>query len=55
MLWGRGPKTSEVIDLLKANGGVQDPVMRQRVAKVWSVGEVIRTGGGSLVRIATRI
>jgi 3-oxochol-4-en-24-oyl-CoA dehydrogenase len=41
-LWGQGPTASGLVDLLRASGGLDDPVLRQRVAAVWSEGEVLR-------------
>jgi alkylation response protein AidB-like acyl-CoA dehydrogenase len=41
-LWGQGPTASGLVDSLRAGGGLADPVMRQRVAAVWSQGEVLR-------------
>jgi alkylation response protein AidB-like acyl-CoA dehydrogenase len=41
-LWGAGPSAATLIDLVRARGGVDDPVMRQRVAKVFCEAEVLR-------------
>jgi alkylation response protein AidB-like acyl-CoA dehydrogenase len=36
VLWGMGPETAELFDLLRGAGGVADPVQRQRAATVYS-------------------
>ena len=41
-LWGQGPTAEGLVEQLKASGGVTDPVLRQRVARVWSEGEILR-------------
>ena len=41
-LWGSGPSAADLIDLLRAGGGVSDPVMRQRVARLHCDAEVLR-------------
>jgi alkylation response protein AidB-like acyl-CoA dehydrogenase len=33
-LWGMGPSAHDLLDLVRANGSVSDPVMRQRLAKL---------------------
>jgi len=47
-LWGQGPTAGDLVAELRESGGVADPVLRQRVASVWSEGEVLR-----LVRLRT--
>jgi 3-oxochol-4-en-24-oyl-CoA dehydrogenase len=47
-LWGQGPTASDLVDALIASGGVADPVLRQRIASLWTEGEVLR-----LVRLRT--
>ena len=47
-LWGRGPTASDLVDLVKANGGVSDPTLRQRVAAAYIEGELL-----SIVRMRT--
>ncbi len=47
-LWGQGPTAGDIVDDLRESGGVSDPVLRQRVASVWTEGEVLR-----LVRLRT--
>ena len=40
--WGYGPSARDLIDQVVAHGGSQDPVMRQRLASVYTEGEVLR-------------
>jgi len=47
-LWGRGPTAHDVIDLVRARGGADDPVLRQRVAQLYVEAELLR-----LVRLRT--
>lgn len=41
-LWGRGPTAMDLIDLIRRQGGVSDPMMRQRVANLYTESEVLR-------------
>jgi alkylation response protein AidB-like acyl-CoA dehydrogenase len=41
-LWGRGPTATDVIDLVRANGGATDRVLRQRLAALYVEAEVLR-------------
>jgi len=41
-LWGAGPSAADLIDLLRAGGGVDDAVLRQRVARLHCDAEVLR-------------
>lgn len=41
-LWGHGPSAANLIDLIKNDGGADDPVFRQRVAKLHADAEVLR-------------
>ena len=41
-LWGAGPSAEHLLDLVRANGGVTDPMMRQRLAKMHCDAEVLR-------------
>jgi 3-oxochol-4-en-24-oyl-CoA dehydrogenase len=41
-LWGRGPTADDLIDLVRAAGGCSDPVMRQRVARLYAESEILR-------------
>lgn len=41
-LWGMGPSVGDLIDLVRRDGGVSDPLMRQDLARVWSEGEILR-------------
>ncbi len=47
-LWGRGPTAHDVLDLVRANGAVGDPVLRQRLAALYIEAEVLR-----LIRLRT--
>jgi 3-oxochol-4-en-24-oyl-CoA dehydrogenase len=47
-LWGRGPTANDVVDLVRAHGGCADPVVRQRIARVYSEAETLR-----LIRLRT--
>ena len=41
-LWGAGPSAAMLIDLLRRNGGVRDPILRQRIAALHCEAEVLR-------------
>ena len=47
-LWGMGPTGRDLLDLIRANGGSQDHVMRQRLARLHTVEELLR-----LIRLRT--
>ncbi len=47
-LWGLGPSTSDLIDVVRANGGVADLEMRQRLAALYAEAEILR-----LIRLRT--
>ncbi len=47
-LWGRGPTARDVVDLVRGHGGVTDPVLRQRVARLYIESEILR-----LIRLRT--
>jgi alkylation response protein AidB-like acyl-CoA dehydrogenase len=47
-LWGRGPTAGDLIDIVRARGGVADPVLRQRLAQLYMDAEVLR-----LIRLRT--
>ncbi len=42
VLWSLGPTAQKLIDLVKANGGMSDPVLRDRLADIYSEAEVLR-------------
>ena len=42
LLWGAGPSAKLLIDLVRENGGSQDPVMRQKLAGLHCEAEVLR-------------
>jgi alkylation response protein AidB-like acyl-CoA dehydrogenase len=41
-LWGRGPTVMALIDAVRAAGRTLDPVSRQRVAAIYTEGEILR-------------
>jgi alkylation response protein AidB-like acyl-CoA dehydrogenase len=47
-LWGSGPTAQDLLDLVRARGGVSDPPMRQRLAQLHIVSEILR-----LIRLRT--
>ena len=51
--WGWGPTARDLVDLAKQRGGVDDPVLRQRLAKVYTDGEIYRIH--NLLTVAARV
>ncbi len=47
-LWGSGPTAGDLIALVKERGGVSEPILRQRVARLYIEGEILR-----LIRLRT--
>ena len=47
-LWGQGPTAGDLVDAVRRTGGVDDAVLRQRLAQLWVEGEVLR-----LIRLRT--
>src|SRR5690606_26952531 len=43
-LWGTGPSADDLIDLVRRDGGVSDPVLRQRVTALYIESEILRLG-----------
>ncbi|MEL6893983.1 MAG: acyl-CoA dehydrogenase family protein, partial [Actinomycetota bacterium] len=43
-LWGTGPSASHLFDLVRAGGPIVDPVMRQRLAALYTEAELLRLG-----------
>lgn len=41
-LWGAGPSAAHLLDLVRANGGASDPLLRQRLAAMHCEAEVLR-------------
>jgi alkylation response protein AidB-like acyl-CoA dehydrogenase len=47
-LWGRGPTAQDVVELVRARGGTREPMLRQRLARLYIEAEVLR-----LIRLRT--
>ena len=47
-MWGMGPTAGDLVDLVRARGGVADPELRQRVARLHIEAEILR-----LIRLRT--
>ncbi len=47
-LWGMGPSASDLLAIVRAGGGCDDPLLRQRLAALYIHGEVLR-----LIRLRT--
>jgi alkylation response protein AidB-like acyl-CoA dehydrogenase len=47
-LWGQGPTGEDLIDIVRARGGVTDPMLRERVVRLHIDGELLR-----LIRLRT--
>ncbi len=43
-MWGTGPSAGHLLDLVRSNGGVSDPIDRQRFAQLHIESEVLRLG-----------
>ena len=43
-MWGTGPSADHLLDLVRANGGITDPVLRQRAAALHIEAEIMRLG-----------
>ncbi|CAN5524396.1 acyl-CoA dehydrogenase family protein [soil metagenome] len=41
-LWGMGPEADDLLDLVRGAGGVDDPLLRQRLASLWIEAQVLR-------------
>jgi len=48
VLWGDGPTAFDLVDLVRGAGGVADPLLRQRLARVYIEAEILR-----LIRLRT--
>jgi alkylation response protein AidB-like acyl-CoA dehydrogenase len=47
-LWGRGPTADDLLDLVRERGGCDDPIVRQRLARLHTESELLR-----LIRLRT--
>ena len=47
-LWGMGPNGADLLDLVRAQGGTTDPLLRQRLARLHTTEEILR-----LIRLRT--
>ncbi len=47
-LWGRGPTANDVLQLVRDHGGTRDPLLRQRLARLFIASEILR-----LIRLRT--
>jgi alkylation response protein AidB-like acyl-CoA dehydrogenase len=50
--WGWGPTARDLVDIARERGGVKDPVLRQRLAALYSEGEILRVHGLRMVAAA---
>ncbi len=41
-LWGMGPTAVDLIELVRGTEGARHPLMRQRLARLWAEGEILR-------------
>ncbi len=41
-LWGMGPTAADLVDAVRRAGGTSDPLDRQRLARLWAEGEILR-------------
>jgi alkylation response protein AidB-like acyl-CoA dehydrogenase len=41
-LWGMGPTADDLVDAVRRGGAATDPLVRQRLARVWTEGEILR-------------
>ncbi|MGZ0218485.1 MAG: acyl-CoA dehydrogenase family protein, partial [Acidimicrobiales bacterium] len=41
-LWGSGPSAEMLVDLVRANGGESDPILRDKIARMHCNAEVLR-------------
>jgi alkylation response protein AidB-like acyl-CoA dehydrogenase len=47
-LWGQGPTANDLVDLVRRAGGTSDKLLRHRLMRIWSEGEILR-----LIRLRT--
>jgi len=41
-VWGAGPTVYDLINLVRSSGGIADPVMRQRIAAIYTEAEILK-------------
>lgn len=41
-LWGRGPDANDLLDVAREQGGIADPMLRQRAAALYTEAEILR-------------
>jgi alkylation response protein AidB-like acyl-CoA dehydrogenase len=41
-LWGMGPTAGDLVEAVRSGGGTGDPLVRQRLARLWADGEILR-------------
>jgi alkylation response protein AidB-like acyl-CoA dehydrogenase len=41
-LWGQGPTAQDLVNVVRDAGGERNPLLRQRLARVWGDGEILR-------------
>ncbi len=54
VLWSMGPTTDELLDEIRRRGGIADPGLRQRAARVYTEGVVLRLLGYRILTGALR-
>src|SRR5256714_13192427 len=42
LIWGNGPTVGDLVDLVKKDGGVDHPVLRQQLVDAYVEGEILR-------------
>lgn len=54
VIWSMGPTADEFFDLVRAHGGIADPVLRQRAARIFTEKEILRLLGLRVVSAAMK-
>ncbi len=47
-LWGQGPGAEDLLDVVRARGGVDDPILRERLVRLYTEAQILR-----LIRLRT--